>query len=368
VLNSLPLICAALISGAGEASGIEALQAAAWNRPDAEARLETFLGTNSSDDPNRLAATVLLRDLSMSRFEYRRAHELNQQASELAGRSLAHLSEDLVDAPPQVAQTQDDVLPITWGLMGLPRIDARFGTAQVSALVDTGAEYAVVTETFARRAGLTRLQGAVSVGGTSGRAVSAGFSLAEIAFGRSRFSNAVVLIVPDRALTFPMGLKIDAIVGMPQLRAFAAVAFSEQSLKLRTVAPSDATATPNIAFDGWRLIAPVMIEGNQTWMLIDTGARRSSVYLPPDDAAPEDGRINVRGVGGSQMVRGTTGPATLQFAEQQVTVNELQRRVLERPSQGCTAPGPRSFLGQDFLRRRAFQINFNTMRLDWISD
>lgn len=366
MLNSLPVICAALLSGAGDPSGIAALQATAWNRPDAVSRLEAFLGSTSSDDPNRLAATVSLRDLSTARSDYQRANLWNRQASELAGRNLPHLADELLNAPPQVVQIQEDAVPITWGLLGLPRVDAKFGAASVSALVDTGAQYAVITESMARRAGLAPLHDPVVVGGSSGRAVRARVTLAEITLGRSQFSNAVVLIVPDEALALPMGFKIDAIIGMPQLRAFAALEFNQQTLRTFTIAPPDGALEPNIAFDGWRLIAPVLVDSNEAWMQIDTGARRSSLYTLHDEGARVDNAVTLRGVGGARRVRGETGRATLQLGDLNVTVPELRRLVLNKPSEGCRAPWPNSLLGQDFLRRRAFRINFETMRLDWM--
>jgi predicted aspartyl protease len=366
MLNSLPVICAALVSGAGAPAGIEALQASAWNRPDSRSRLEAFLGSSAVDDPNRLAAMVTLRDISMAESDYPRAHAWHQRATELAGNSSLHLSEDLLDAPPQIAKIEDDTIPIVWGLIGLPRVDARFGATRVSALVDTGAQYAVISESLARRAGLTYLQGPVTVMGSSSRTVQAGVGLAEITLGRSQFSNALVLIIPDEALALPMGFKIDAIIGIPQLRAFAALEFSQQSLRTFTVAESQSDLEPNIAFDGWRLIAPVRVDDEQAWMLIDTGARRSSLYTPHDEAAQIDNTVTIRGLGGARRVRGETGRATLQLGEQSATVSELRRVVLNNPSQGCRAPQPTSILGQDFLRRRAYRINFTTMRLDWM--
>lgn len=365
-LNPLPIICATLVSGLGDPSGIEALQATAWNRPDAESRLEAFLGSTPSDDPNRLAATVSLRYLSMARSDYQQADVWNRQASELAGRYLPHLADELLDAPPQIAQIQEDAVPITWGLLGLPRVDAKFGTARVSALVDTGAEYAVITESVARRAGLTPRLDSVAVGGSAGRSVRARVTLTGITLGRSQFFNAVVIIVPDNALAFPMGLKIDAIIGMPQLRAFAALEFSQQSLRLFTMATSEQALKPNISFDGWRLMAPVLVDSDPAWMQIDTGARRSSLYILTDDAAHLDSAITVRGLGGSRRVKGQTGQATLQLAGQSVTVSELQRRVLDKLPEGCRAPGPHSLVGQDLLRNKAYRINFTTMRLEWL--
>jgi predicted aspartyl protease len=366
MMNGLPLICAALVSGAGDPAGVQALRAAAWNRLDAAPRLEAFLETAPRNDPNRLAALVSLRELSMGAADYRQAHAWNQQAFELAGRTLPHLSDELLDAASQINRTRDDVLAIDWGLIGLPRVDARFGMTRVSALVDTGAEYAVISESLARRAGLTPLQDGLPIGGSAGRLVHAGITLAEITLGQSTFSNAAVLIVPDDALAFPMGLRIDAIIGMPQLRAFAAVEFSPQSLRLLTTIPAEDSFEPNIAFDGWRLMSPALIDGEQVWMQIDTGARRSIRYNQTDASASGDGTIIARGLGGARRVRGESGRATMEMAGRSVTVRELQRRVPERPSEGCSAPGPRSLLGQDMLRHRAFRINFTTMRLEWM--
>lgn len=124
-------------------------------------------------------------------------------------------------------------------------------------------------------------------------------TLVEITVGRSQYSDAVVVIVPDNAMTFPIGLKIDAIIGMPQQRAYATLEFSEQSLRLLTTAPSDQALEPNIAFDGWRLIAPVLVDSDKAQMLIDRGARRSSLYMQPDNAAQVTGAITVRWLGGS---------------------------------------------------------------------
>lgn len=366
ISTSLPLICAALLSASGDRLGVEALQAAAWNRPDARSRLETFLASSPNDDPNYLAAAVTLREVAMGQSDYRQADAWNRRASELAGRSLPHLSDELHNAPPQVALTQDDDVPLNWGLLGLPRVDARFGTTRVSALVDTGAEYAVITESLAKRAGLNPLPDVVSVGGSAGRAVGAKITLADITLGQSHFLNAVVIIVADDALSLPMGFKIDAIIGMPQLRSFAALEFNQRSLRTLTLAPPSNTLEPNIAFDGWRLVTTIQAGDMQAWMQIDTGARRSILYEQANATDPTSRVTTGHGLGGGRRFRGSTERANLRLADHSVTINELQRRVLDTPSEGCIAPGPHSLLGQDVLRQGAYRINFTAMRFDWI--
>lgn len=366
-MTSLPIICAALALATGHPEGLAGLRAANLNQADAEPRLRAFVEATPTGDPNRLSAMVALQELAMARGDYPGADQWSPLMAELTGRPWPHLSADLRGSPAPTATVVDETLPLEWGLMGLPRVDARFGAARVSALIDTGAQYAVVTESVARQAGLRELASSIRVGGASGQVSGGRLALTDIVMGQSRFTNAVVLIVPDSALTFPLGLKIEAIIGMPQLRAFEAVEFGPRSVRTYPVAPPSGPEQPNLAFDGWRLMAPVSADGEAAWMLFDTGARRSVLYVDPDTPGAPDGTITARGLGGARQVQGESERGTLTVHGRDLQVRAMHRRVRDRPSEGCTSPGPRSLLGQDALRQTTYRINFSSMRLDWVS-
>lgn len=185
--------------------------------------------------------------------------------------------------------------------------------------------------------------------------------------GGSRFRNAIIIVLPDEALQLPFGFRIEAILGMPQIRAFSAIEFSGDRMTTFTIAAGaddkGVADPPNLFWDGWRPIAAVEVDGAPEMFLLDTGARRSSRQVFEADA--DMGTVSVRGLGGSARVQGRTGAATLGLDDRTVSLGRLETR-LAPPRQGCGRFDPRSILGWDALSKGDFRIDFDKMRFDWI--
>lgn len=366
LLALLPFVCGVLASSDGGTAGIEALRSAAVDAPDATRQLEDFVSSGAPDDPNRLGALVALRDRAMADGDYALAARWNREAGGLAGRPLGHISVDVEGAPPQVAEVQSETLRASRGLMGFPRTEAVFGGVAVSALVDTGAEYAVISETLARGARLVDLGDAGMVG-SAGHVTGGRVTLGDIEMGGSRYRNAIIIVVPDEALQFPLGFRIEAILGMPQIRAFSAIEFSGDRMTTYTtpVGADDGGVVdpPNLFWDGAQLFAAVQVDGAPEMFLLDTGARRSSRRVFEADA--DMGTLSARGLGGSARVQGRRGSATLGLDDRTLSLGRLETR-LAPPRRGCGRFDPSSILGWDALSKGDFRIDFDKMRLDWI--
>jgi predicted aspartyl protease len=309
---------------------------------------------------------VALRDRAMADGDYAQAARWNREAGGLAGRPLGHISVDVEGAPPQVAEVQSETLRASRGLMGFPRTEAVFGGVAVSALVDTGANYAVISETLARGARLVDL-GDAGLVGSAGHVTGGRVTLGDIEMGGSRFRNAIIIVLPDEALQFPLGFRIEAILGMPQIRAFSAIEFSGDRMTTFT-SPSESddegvADPPNLVWDGAQLFAAVQVDGAPEMFMLDTGARRSSRLVVQQDA--DMGTISVRGLGGSASVQGRRGSATLGLDDRTLSLGRLETR-LAPPRRGCGRFDPTSILGWDALGQGGFRIDFDRMRFDWI--
>ena len=151
-------------------------------------------------------------------------------------------------------------------------------------LLDTGANFSVVSESFAAKLGLKPLPGtAQTMGGITGIENPMKIAiLRELRMGGATIQNVVILILDDANLKIDLGkeeYQINGIVGYPVFRAFGTVTFEKDGwFEGGEAAKRNDRGTAMYM----NLLAPVIecrVEGNELPFSLDTGASGTNLSL-----------------------------------------------------------------------------------------
>lgn len=185
---------------------------------------------------------------------------------------LAHLPGQRTDAsPPSTSPTWRDKA-------GLVRTQVRIGGMPQDAVVDTGANLSVVSESAARRLGLATVDGG-SVRSSSRDAVAVRLAVAKrLDIAGTTLSNVAFLVLRDEDLRLPLpgGYDIPAIVGFPVLRALGRVTFTPTSLTTHGDTPPSGLQAPLVA-SGSSLFVLAEVNGLGVPLHLDSGASATSL-------------------------------------------------------------------------------------------
>jgi predicted aspartyl protease len=239
-----------------------------------------------------------------------------------------------------------------------------------SYFFDTGAWFSVVSESEAKRLGLT-IGGGSST--THTMTSDVGFRMAvakEVRIGSMHFRNVSFGVMPDTREPFSMlapGHR--GIIGIPVIFAFRALRWvRDGGLELGQPAGALDLAKSNLYFDNDHLVIASSFQSKKVLATLDTGAETTDLlsgfakqfadFLR--DSGKEDKR-EIRGVGGAQTYSAITVP------EIGFRIGNVETRL--RPAQVITneagAKCCAGNFGMDLLKQgRAFRIDFGAMKLD----
>ncbi|MBL9200726.1 MAG: aspartyl protease family protein [Opitutaceae bacterium] len=241
-------------------------------------------------------------------------------------------------------------------------------------VLDTGANFSVMTESEARRCGLTVRDAATKIANVGGTAIGLRAAVAdEVTLGDARLAHVAFLVFRDDQQPFDeMAPAERGAIGLPVLLAL-------QTLRLHRdgaidlgfpSASADATPTPpNLAFDNLHPIARAECAGQPLTLIVDTGARTTQLWPPFARAFPAlmaqagaEQAHAVAGVGATQSVRAATLPeVTLRLGGFPATLKPARVHLKESSAQSHYFAGN---LGRDLLGQAArATVDFATMRL-----
>ena len=188
-----------------------------------------------------------------------------------------------------------------------------------SYIVDTGANFSLISEAEARRLGLTIHQGGGSqVGDSAGAAVDIRLAVAEqLTVGRIRLRNVCFFVVRDDQQPFvdlPSGER--GVLGLPVLLALQTLRWKQDGTFEAGFADGSRNALPsNICFEGANLILEGEFRRSKINVFVDTGATRtralplfSREFASYVDEYGSKGTDRVTGVGASVEVDAVTLP------------------------------------------------------------
>jgi len=267
--------------------------------------------------------------------------------------------------PVRLAMTREVV-----GLWSVPV--SRHGVAAQWSL-DTGANYSVVSESTAKRLGLSILNGSTTTGSSTTHRVDVRYAVvSELTLGTATLHDLVVLVLADEALHAKgpnFEYQIDGLLGYNAFAALGSITFDRTGLFLaRPDTPPLANSRPLFMNDLSPVIT-VTVSGCPLPMSLDTGANSTTLYQPyvklfGDEAASwKTSKGMVTGAGGSVTVDTLRQPRfNFELAGQKATLSDVT--VLTSSHDG-NAEILFGNVGVDLVNSYAsFTVDFRTMRVN----
>jgi len=239
-------------------------------------------------------------------------------------------------------------------------------------LLDTGANFSVVSKTFAAKLGLKPLPGtAQTMSGLTGIENPMKIAiLQELRMGGATIENVVLLIFDDANLKIDLGkesYQINGIVGYPVFRAFGTVTFEKDGwFEGGEAAKRNAEGAPMYM----KLLVPVIecsVEGNELPFSLDTGASGTNLSLRYFDLFKGEIKNwkkgeNVTGGSGGQVKRTIYLQPELRLQVGTRTA-ELKNVSIFHEAVGTDLDELYGNLGQDLVAGfRSFTLDFTKMR------
>ena len=270
--------------------------------------------------------------------------------------------QDLLTCQPQAVPTARDKA-------GLLRTSVKLNGSAVSAVLDTGANLSVISESQAARLGVIIGRGAQRVGSSTDSAavVRTGYAR-ELVIGNRRIENVAFLVMDDSALEIPLpgGYRIEATLGFPVFKALSPVSFaSTGATGLR--ASGIKRGARNLYFTGSDIYVRTRIGGADTTLHLDSGASHTALSSEFADRFPQvvatgkERTVGRAGVAGTQVDRVRQlllVPAVIDGHE--VILDEIDASLPSADSRPSDTVGT---IGQSLLTKfRRYTLDFGQLR------
>jgi predicted aspartyl protease len=274
----------------------------------------------------------------------------------------------LLALPDQVtARTGFAVLKHDGGLFSPMSINGK----PAAYFFDTGAGVSAMSESEARRLGMTIQDDTGKMGTSTGQQTSFRTAVAtELKWGAVELQNVSFAVFRDDQEPWkdlPEGRR--GLIGIPALLAVQRIRWSHDGM-LEVGVSNHVTAArkPNLCFDDDQLIATLSCQGRDVWTRLDTGAVDTELWLKFAEAFPELLRTKgtksfkeMHGIGHAEKTEAISLPnLSLALGGKEVSL----RPALVLLKQ----PGPKRCLGNvgmDLLKQApSFEIDFRTMTLE----
>ena len=350
------------------------LQAAFNQRKESNRNIELILH-QFPDQLNDLKRVLLLETAaanSLFLFDYQKALHYTQLLLDLelveGQKRKEHLNnlriyQALRRIPPQRIHLAQSTLPIEKDLAGLSRVPVTINTFPQQVVFDTGANFSVITDSLALKAGMEIHDTQFKVTAITGKEINSRIAVArELILGNSRLHNVVFLVFPQESLSFPqIDYTIDAILGFPVINALGQIQLVNQEEFLITLSDPKETIA-NLALDFLTPLVKVLEKDQTLTFTFDTGANTTSLYSPYFDLHSErileasiQDTVHIGGAGGVMSIPVYLHPFSAQIGNSQFTLD----RVPVYKQNIKPYPGIHGNLGQDILSQ------FDTLKLDF---
>jgi predicted aspartyl protease len=277
----------------------------------------------------------------------------------------------LSEVVPETADFREDVpIHADRNRLGSWNVPVRVNGLDGQWIFDTGANISTLTETEAKRMGLSvRETRAHVIGSTQKRNALQLAVASDVQLGAAHIHNVVFLVLADRALHVgPLHYQITGILGLPVLRALRRLEISNAGLfrvHPRETIPEE---TPNLFFDGASPIVEVDHGQHRLQMFLDTGANATVLYPSFLDAVGRDENLRLQtkreklaGAGG--IIQRTTEvvPALeIEIFGKLISLTKLSLLSEAPPGNARYRDG---VIGMDALWS-GFRLDFDAMRLE----
>jgi predicted aspartyl protease len=317
-------------------------------------------------------------------YQYREAHITTQFLLRKYRYSLSPVERDDVRNSDLIWKALQNERPQTTAIFGETQISYRRDMAGLITVpvnivdssyyfvFDTGANFSVITESYARKAYLRKLNVRFKVRAITGLQVQASLGIAdELKLGNIVVKNVVFMIFPDSALSFGRGMyTIKGILGFPVIEQMQEIHIDKSNLTVPQVA-----VDRNIRNFGVDELLPVISVGYNSDTLaftFDTGAQFTFLnepfyhdYKTLVDTAGYLFEMQIGGAGGiakSKAYRLSQIPITV--AGQSALLKDVAVKT------SSTTPKDKLYygnFGQDIMNQfKEMVINFRYMYVDFV--
>jgi hypothetical protein len=361
------------------------------NRFDDALRLLTPFASKPASDttlsPSRLALVLgSLADANVKLFRYAEASALYTRllADDPTGLSPTLLKDDqddadtlklLLTAPPQTIDMDGPApnfinLPTKSDHLKSITTDLTVHNITAPWVLDTGANFSVVSESFARQLGLTLSAGVAHTQGATGAENPLHIAILDtLPLGSFTVHNAVLLVLPDANLTLQTGRRshvIPAILGYPVFQALGIIRFThDHHFQAGPTLPLNGDSSP-IYMEKLNILFACRTHDHPRPFLFDSGANATTFFVPyyrefaADLLHEKQGTRNGYGAGGSS----TDQVYILDHVDLELAnrIVDLQHIAVFKNPQNTLADEYEGALGRDLIN------SLDSLTLDLIHD
>jgi predicted aspartyl protease len=224
------------------------------------------------------------------------------------------LASALSSSQPQSASIPgESALPIRRNPLGTLNVDAVANGVHAAWMLDSGANYSIVSESFAKRLKLDIAGKVPGIGSATGITVDGQVAIVkEIRLGSAVLHNVAVLVVSDEQMRYKVAkgeeYQINGALGYPVFQALGRVSFiGEKSILIgaKSIPVTDGT---QLYMDGLTPIIFLGVEGASLPFILDTGASSTSLshtyWVKMAERASSWTRVQrkLSGLGGAQRL------------------------------------------------------------------
>ncbi len=341
-------------------------------------------GLDSADSEKALNARLTLADNYQKTSSYAEGatilgEAVERYADQMKPDALASVKTDLAFAhalsnvPPQtVSFSGESQLPIHRNPLGTLNVDAVANGVSAAWMLDSGANYSIVSRSFAKRLALDIAGKVPGIGSITGLTVDGEVAIVkEIRLGSAILRNVVVLVVGDEQLhiKFPKGeYQIDGALGYPVFQALGRVSFigdTSISIGAQPLAVTDGT---QLYMDGLTPVLVLGVEGTPMPFILDTGNTTTDLsytyWIRMAERAANWKRVQRRssGLGGAKTFDKVLQPEwKARVGTDDVVLRDVEVATQQKPDANKQPMYGR--LGQDLWKNAAgFTIDFRSMR------
>jgi predicted aspartyl protease len=277
-----------------------------------------------------------------------------------------------MDVPPQSVEFKDNTtVSAKRDMAGLMNIPLSLNGVDADFVFDTGANFSVITRSYAIKHKVKILDGKIKVGGMTGNKMDSELGVAEtLQIGNMVFHNVILLVMPDEVLSFAGGLyKINGIIGFPVIREMREIHFKGEEIFVpKTASKKD---FKNLVLNGFMPVINVINGNDSLAFSFDTGAKKTILFTPyyekykgSIDSKYEPEEIEVGGAGESKKVQGfIIDKIILKIADSKAEINEVRLAKEKLLDDSKYFYGN---LGQDFFNQFDEMIlNFESMYVEF---
>lgn len=351
----------------------------------AELLLRRYLAQPGHSSTDRVRALSLLAGVFLREGRYAEALKILENArQEQSGnpppgtdenpQQLLAVAQALARSEPQrVLSLKTCRIALARNRVGLPSAEIAVNGLRQNAILDTGANYSVASESFARESGLHLLEGDVRIRAATGKSVRGRLATADLVqIGECRLADVVFLVLPDRDLSFPgADHHIRAIAGFPILSALGTLRIWKSNTAELALAALP-LGRQNLALDGLTPLVEVRFGPSPLHLILDSGAATSSLSAAFSTVFPALMRNSTLrkkqngGAGGTQeLEQRILGRIELSVADTAMTLARIPVAIAREDEAARTYLG---VLGNDaLLYADGCEFDFETLQLRLLS-